>query len=433
MAVADEENMVADSTRPTAQIIDITDLRTPVLTDIQRGALQAAAAIPVTFTRAAILDAATVETGLSDFGNEDFLERLDIWLQAIDEDENASALTRLNLFQMTIRYAATRLRVEDIVRRHPEILDIVIDRPIIVAGLPRSGTTHLLDLLSADNRLRSLPWWEAIAPVPAPGDEPGELDANPRHTRAEAGWQGFEAVLPYMKVMHEFSADHISEDIELQALDFSSYLIEWLAYVPRWRDYYLSHDQAGSYAYLKKGLQVLTHLRGPNRWVIKCPQHMEQLPVLYRTFPDATFVLTHRDPVGSVRSAMTMALYAARVLRRRVDPAEPADYWIDRYQRLLRACVRDRDCLPEAQTLDIYFHEWIKNPDLILREIYRKAGLPLTDATLAEIHARRHAHDNGQPVKLVYDLHRDFGLDAATVRSSFDFYFARFPVRIEVE
>src|SRR3546814_6451010 len=77
-----------------------------------------------------------------------------------------------------------------------------------------------------------------------------------------------------MKIMHEFSADHISEDIELQALDFSSYLIEWLAHVPRWRDYYLSHDQSGPYAYLKKAMHVLTFLRGPNRWVIKCPQHM---------------------------------------------------------------------------------------------------------------------------------------------------------------
>jgi len=64
----------------------------------------------------------------------------------------------------------------------------------------------------------------------------------------------------------------------------------------RWRDYYLGHDQTGPYAYLKKVLQVLTHLKGPNRWAIKCPQHMEHLAVLYKTFPDATFVMAHRDP-----------------------------------------------------------------------------------------------------------------------------------------
>ncbi len=412
--------------------IDITDLRDPVLSPAQRAAREAAAAVPLRFTQNAILGAAMEQTGLSDFGADDFRERLDVWCKAIEEDANASALTRVNLFQMMIRYAATRLRIEDIIGRHPEILDIVIDRPIIVAGLPRSGTTHLLGLLSADSRLRSLPWWEAIAPVPAPQDAPTSDDPNPRWTRADQGWQGYEAMLPHMAIMHEFSADHISEDIELQAVDFSSYLLEWLAYVPSWRDYYLSHDQSGTYAYLKKALQVLTFLRGPNRWVIKCPQHMEQLPALYRTFPDATFVITHRDPVGSIRSAMTMALYAARMLRTRVDAEEPKAYWIDRYERLLRACVRDRDVLPAAQTIDVYFHQWIKDPDSILREIYRLADLPLSDAALVQLHAYRAAHDSGHRGKIAYNLERDFKITADAIRSRFAFYFDRFPVQPEV-
>jgi len=269
--------------------------------------------------------------------------------------------------------------------------------------------------------------------VPAPEDAPTADDPNPRRTRSEIGWQAYKAILPYMEIMHEFSADHISEDIELQALDFSSYLLEWLAYAPRWRDYYFAHDQSGTYAYLKKAMQALTHLRGPNRWVIKCPQHMEQLPALYKTFPDATFVITHRDPVGSIRSAMTMALYAARILRRKVDPEEPKSYWVDRYERLLRACVRDRDILPAAQTLDVYFSEWIKNPDPILKDIYRKADLPLTDAALAELHAYLAAHDEGHKGKMIYNLERDFGVSADAIRSRFGFYFDRFPVKSELE
>jgi hypothetical protein len=156
--------------------IELTDLRAPVLTDIQQAALQAAAAHPVTFTQDAVLQAAQAETGLSDFGADDFRPRLAVWLRAIDEDSNASAVTRANLFQMTARYAATRLRLEDYIKNHPDCLDQPIERPIIVAGLPRSGTTYLLELLSADRRLRSLPWWEAIAPVPAPGDEPAAAD-----------------------------------------------------------------------------------------------------------------------------------------------------------------------------------------------------------------------------------------------------------------
>jgi Sulfotransferase family len=290
----------------------LDDLHAPVLSELQKGALAFAEANPVSLDAATVLEAAMAETGLSDFGADDFRHRLDIWLQAIDEDANLTALGRGNLFQMTVRYAATRLRIEDIVKRHPEILDIVIDRPIIVAGLPRSGTTHLLGLLSADPRLRSLPWWEANAPVPTEADAPTAEDPNPRWTRSQAGWEGYQGLLPHMKIMHEFSPDHVSEDIELQALDFSSYLIEWLAYVPRWRDHYLGEDQTGPYFYLKKAMQVLTFLKGPNRWVIKCPQHMEQLPVLRAVFPDATYVITHRDPVGSIRSAMCFAKKCSR-------------------------------------------------------------------------------------------------------------------------
>jgi hypothetical protein len=236
-----------------------------------------------------------------------------------------------------------------------------------------------------------------------------------------------------MKLMHEFSPDHVSEDIELQAVNFSSYLLEWLAHVPRWRDYYLANDQSGTYAYLKRGLQVLTYIQGPNRWVLKCPQHMEQLPVLKNTFPDATFVITHRDPVASIQSAITMSCYAARVFRRRIDTRGYLDYWVDRYQRLLRRCVDDRGCLPDAQTLDVYFHEWTRDPDTILREIYRRADLPLTDEILAELHAYLKAHEHGASGKVVYNLTRDFDVTAAEIRSKFDFYFKRFAVVPEVK
>lgn len=414
-------------------IIEIDDLLEPRLTPVQKQVLAMAEANPVTLTEQAILDAARAETGLTDFGADDFRERLAVWLQAIDEDTNASAVTWLNLFQMLVRYAATRLRLEDLIRRHPEILAIEIDRPIIVAGLPRSGTTHLLNLISADSRLRSLPWWEAIAPVPGPQDaaQPGEPD--PRWTRAAQGWEQQDAVLPYMKAMHEFSPDHISEDIELQAIDFSSYLLEWLAMVPRWRDYYFAHDQSSTYAYLKRALQALTFLKGPNRWVLKCPQHMEQLQVLHKTFPDATIVITHRDPVGSIQSAITMGTYAARILRNRVDPAEQADYWIDRYERLLRRCVEQRDQLPGATVLDVYFQEITQDADAVLARIYEAADLPLTPAALQELHDFLDRHPRGRHGQVAYDLRRDFGLDPAAVRQRFQFYMDRFPVRVEVK
>lgn len=418
---------------PGGDVINITDLLDPVLTPLQRQVIAAAEANPVTLSSEVVLDAAREQTGLTDFGAEEFRDRLRVWLQAIDEDANASAITRASLLQTSIRYATTRLRLEDLIARHPEILDVEIDRPIIVAGLPRSGTTHLLSLISADTRLRSLPWWEAIAPIPDSGERlvPGSPD--PRWERASAGWEQQDAMLPYLKAMHEFSPDHISEDIELQALDFSSYLIEWLAMVPRWRDYYLDEDQTGPYAYLKRALKALTWLKAPNRWVLKCPQHLEQLPVLHKTFPDASIVITHRDPVASIQSAITMACYAARVLRRSVDPAEHADYWIDRYERLLRRCVAARDTLPDANIRDVNFKELMSNTDAVLSQVYADAGLPLTPDALGELHAYIDAHPRGRYGRVNYNLRRDFNLDPEQIRARFGFYFDRFAVDIEVQ
>jgi Sulfotransferase family len=414
------------------EVFDIVDIRVPVLSQIQKMALDAAAQASFDFSSNTILNAAKAQTSLSDFGAMDFVERLDLWCQCVKEDAYLSPISHAGLWTMFVRYAADRLRIEDMCKRHPEILDIKIDRPIIVAGPPRSGTTHLLGLLSADSRLRSLPWWEAIAPVPTEADAPTAEDSNPRWTRADAGWQQQDAMMPLFKYMHEFSPDHISEDIELQALDFSSYLLEWMALVPKWRDYYLSHDQSGTYAYLKKGLQVLTFLKGTNRWVIKCPQHMEQLPVLQKTFPDATYVITHRDPVGSIRSTLSMWLYAARILRTRIDPEEPKGYWIDRYKTLLSRCVRDHGCLPPEQTVDVFFHQWIKDPDVILEEIYRKADIPLDAETLSTLHKYHADNDPGVKGRVVFNLERDFDMTADEIRKDFQFYFDRFPVEREV-
>src|SRR5690606_25528516 len=120
--------------------------------------------------------------------------------------------------------------------------------------------------------------------------------------------------------------------------------------------------------------------------------HMEQLSILHKTFPDATIVISHRDPVASIQPAITMSCYAARVLRKSVDTDEFLHYWTDRYEHLLRGCVRDRDALPAAQTIDIYFDDLVQDTDAVLKEIYRRADLPLTESALAELHAFIAAH-----------------------------------------
>ncbi len=414
-----------------ADDIRINDLARPVLTPVQRAAVEYAERAPVRFSVDAILGAAQQKTGLSDFGREDFRARLAVQCQSIEEDTDLNALGRLGVFGNLVRYAANRLRFEDLLKRHPEILEVRLERPIIVAGMPRTGTTHLLNLISADTRLRSLPYWESMEPVPVPGEGPGREGRDPRWTRCNESYQQMAVTMPLIVAMHDMPPEHVHEEIELEELDFASYLLEWLCRPARWRDHYLALDQRPHYAYMKRVLQALTWMRGPRRWVLKSPQHLEQLLPLLDVFPDATIAITHRDPVSVVRSAITMLAYGDRVRRQRVDLAGLADYWIDRVGKLLAACTRDRDRLPAAQTIDVAFHEFMADDVGTVARIYEKAALPLSPEARAQLNAFMAANPRGKHGLVIYDLRGDFGLEPADVRKRFRDYVERFRVRIE--
>ena len=411
--------------------IHITDLAAPVLTPAQRAAIEAARGTPVSLTEDAVLAAARQRTGLSDFGAEDFRDRLRVWLAAADEDTELNPVGRLTVYGNCVRVLSNRLRLEELLRRHPDILDVPIRRPIIIAGLPRSGTTHLVNLISADSRLRSLPYWESLEPFPAPQDVAGPDGIDPRLTRCRESYERGDRLLPLLRAMHHMTPEHVHEEIEIQELDFSTYNLEWYAHVPRWRDFYRSYDQRPHYAYLKKALQALQWLRGPDRWVLKSPQHLEQLRPLSETFPDATIVLTHRDPVHVIQSAITMLAYGARLRRTRVDLPDIAAYWIDRIERLLRACVRDRDRLPATRSLDVLFHRFMADDVGMVERIYALADLPMTAAARARLDAFMNDNPRGKFGRVIYDLRGDFGVDPADLRRRFGFYLERFPVQIE--
>ena len=406
--------------------IRIDDLATPRLTDAQRAAV--AAAPPVEMRVDAVLAAASATAGLTDFGALDFRERLALWLRSYDEDRDLTALGRLTLFGECVRYATTRLRLEDLTRRHPGIERIAIDRPIMVAGLPRSGTTHLVNILAADPRLRSTPLWETMEPIPGP-DDVG--DPDPRFVRTRAMWGAFEGILPLMPAMHEMSPDHVHEDIELQGPDFSSYLPEWLSRPTRWRDHYLGADQTPHYRYAKRMMQALTWLRGPARWVVKSPPHMENLPALIAVHPQAVVPITHRDPVAVLQSAITMIAYGDRIRRARQDLPALAEWWIGRIEALLRRCVRDRDAIPAGQSIDILFHDYMADQKATVAKVYALADLEMTPEAEARVDAFLAANPRNRHGRVVYDLVGDFGVDIGAVRERFQFYYDRFPVRKE--
>jgi hypothetical protein len=417
---------------PPGTAIRIDDLRAPRLDAGQRSALAYVATLDLTFDEERLLDRARARAGSDDFGDPGFLVRLRAMIDAVESDTGLGPLGRLAILQRTERLLTSRLLVEDIVRRRPEILEIELVAPIIVIGLPRSGTTHLVNLIASDPRLRSLPYWESLEPVPLPGDGPTRAGTDPRFERCRRDYEAQMRMVPLLSAMHHQEPTAIEEEIELEDLDFASYTLEWLARVPQWRDFYLGLDQRVHYAYMKKVLQIVTFLRGPARWVLKSPQHLEQIPALLATFPDATFAITHRDPVSVVQSAATMLAYGDRMRRAEIEPEILAEYWIDRVDRLLRACVRDRDLLPAGRTIDVLFHEFMGDDVGMVERIYERARLPLTDGARRGLHDFMAEHPRGKHGNLAYDLRGDFHIQPEAVRERFAYYFERFPVEVEL-
>jgi hypothetical protein len=412
--------------------VRIEDLVEPRYTDEVRAVLDVMeeAGAQLALEPADLMAAAHAETGLEDFGADDFLERLGVLCRSMREQGGFNGAGILQQHVFVVGLLKNRLLVEDLVRRHPEILDEKIVAPIIICGLPRTGTTHLHNLMSADPALRSLPYWESLEPVLADGEAPAPGAADPRLERTAAALSFLHSALPYFDRMHEMTVEHAHEEIQLLAIDFSTMLFETTAPMPAWRDDYLSRDQRPSYAYLLKVLKVLQWLRGGTRWVLKSPQHLEQFPALVDTFPDATFVVTHRDPVSVTASMVTMIAYTARLTRDRVDVDDVGLYWADRLERMLRCCATERDVLPADQAIDVPFDEFMADDLAMVARVYDVAGQPLDERARASMASFMAAHPRGRHGAVLYDMGQ-FGLDATERRAALGFYTDRFDIAPE--
>jgi len=379
-----------------------------------------------------LMAAAVDQTGLTDFGPSDFEPRLALLCQALTMEAGLAPWGVTNLFGMLVGLLRNRLLIEDAVRRHPEILAIPVERPIVICGLPRTGTTHLHNLMAADASLRSLPYWESLEPVLPGAAAPAPGAPDPRIARTADALGIVNTVMPEFKRMHEMTVDHVHEEIQLLAIDMSTMLFETMAPIPSWRDAYLTTDQTPMYGYLKKVLQVMQWARGGTRWVLKSPQHIEQFGPLLATFPDATFVVTHRDPVAVTTSVVTMLAYTARFQRRPVEPEVVGRYWADRVEQMLAACVRDRDLLPAAQTIDVHFDEFMADDVAMVERIGAVAGHEVTPAARAAMDAFMADHPRGRHGGVIYDLGQ-FGLDRDERRRALQFYVDHFGIRTEAD
>ncbi|MDT5017940.1 MAG: hypothetical protein QOD39_4100, partial [Mycobacterium sp.] len=226
------------------QELRFDDLTDPQLTDAQRQILDHTERRNVDLNIERITEEAIAEAGVDDFADADgFWERVAAYIGAIEADDGLTQLIRGTLRQRVVRLLRNRLSLTDLLTRHPEIESIPIEKPFIVVGMPRSGTTHLVNLLAADPRRRALPYWESQEPLPIPGQGPDVYGVDPRYTRSKNEHDAMMVSAPVTAAMHDRFPEAIEEEVEILDLDFAAYVLEWHARVPGWRDYYLGLDQ----------------------------------------------------------------------------------------------------------------------------------------------------------------------------------------------
>jgi hypothetical protein len=366
---------------------------------------------------------AIADTGLDDFGPDDYRERLDVYLTALHEIDGMDGPGIVNFFGQLSQWLKNRLLLADLLTRHPEIHDIELLPPVVIAGLPRTGTTHLHNLLGAAQTFRTLPYWESFEPFTLPAE--AGVEPDPRAARMDVAVTAMNMVMPHFALMHEMTTEHVHEEIQLLANDFSTMFMETLAYVPRWQDYYLAHDQTSTYEYLATQLKALQFLRGGNRWLLKSPQHLEQLPVLDRVFPGVIVVRTHRDPVPVAISMVAMLTYSARMHRALVPVEEIAGGWIDRLELMLAALIRDCDVIPSQRSIDVSFDDFMADEMGLAARVYELAGEPLTDDARASMASYMSGHQRGRLGRVATSPEM-FGLDEDDLRARFAPYVQRF-------
>ena len=412
-------------TDTTAAVVQLDDLKRPRFSPEaeQIRDMMATMAVDCALDADALHAKAMADTGLRDFGPDDYRERLDVYLAALHEIRDMHAPGIVNFYGQLLQLLKNRILLTDLLKRHPEIHDIELLPPIVIAGLPRTGTTHLHNLLAAAPTFRTMPYWESVEPFPLPAE--AGVEPDPRKARMDVAVQVIDLVMPHFRLMHEMTTEHVHEEIQLLANDFSTMLFETLAHVPRWTDYYLTHDQTPHYEHLATQLKAMQYLRGGRRWLLKSPQHLEQLPVLDRVFPGVVVVCTHRDPVPIVLSMLAMITYSARMHRSEIPVEEIAAAWVGRLELMLNALIRDREVVGAERSVDVRFDDFMADEPGVAQRIYELAGERLTGEARASMAAYLAGHQRGRLGRVATSAEM-FGLDEDDLHARFAPYVERF-------
>lgn len=366
-------------------------------------------------------------SGLKNFGDDNYRQALEVLTQALNTEAKLSATGIALMRERLIGQLVNRLVMEDYFQRHPEIAQIPIDNPLVIVGLPRTGTTMLQRTLAVDSRFYSAAWWETRYPAPLVEDAP--QDTALRIAQAEGEVAQTIAAIPQILSIHPLNATLCDEEFMLMEHSFLC-AMDAYADVPSYTQWLDQQDQRPVYTQLKKMLQFLQwqkQLRGQGggeRWLLKAPQHLHTLEILLSVFPQAQVILTHREPAQTIPSMASMAHTLWKIYSDEPDARAAGKQWNSRMARGIRHTMQVREQHGAERFMDIHFADTVNQPLEVLERVYQFAGMPFTAQARAD--AQRWLGSNGREKRAGHDYSLEtFGLSEAQMQADYASYRAR--------
>lgn len=383
---------------------------------------------PLDLSESGLLAAARAETGLRRFGSEHFLQGLRILLRSLDEEAELNAFGRLNARKRILRPLKNRLWANECYERNPEIKDIPIRMPIIIIGPHRSGTTRLQRMLALDSRLQHLKSWEGHNPAPRLGSR--DKGRGERHREVEKFLAIGKRMYPDVFTAHPMNADWAEEENLLLNLSFCGFSPIGLFNIPSYFRWFMQSDKTASYQDMANLMRLISWSRESTqkRWILKNPNHLLELPTLMRTFPDARIIFTHRDPIKTVGSIMSLMWHTSVQHSDLPSRARVRDVWGTYSEEAARRFVRDRKEIPAHQMIDVQYSDMNQNWKKSIRRIYEFLEIDLTPNVERDMESWLHESDvKGTHGRHHYSL-EDFGTSEDEVDDMMSFVRREFAI-----
>ncbi len=364
--------------------------------------------------------------GSEDFGDPAYLKGLRALLAALDEADNLSDLGRMILRRQITTSLSTRLRCQARLRAHPESADVKIERPIIITGLVRTGSTALHYLMGQDPGMQMLEYWLSAEPQPRP---PRATWADhPDFQAAVANLDLLYKTTPDLMAVHEMKAEWPEECGHILAQSFIDDRFECSASLPGYCEWYHHTDHAEAYLRHREMIQLIGSTSPKMRWLIKYPVHLRQLEALFAVYPDACIVQTHRDPRTVLASYTSFLSKIHRMHEKQVDSARIAREQLESWGVAADRGLAYRKKHGDGQFYDLRFADFMSDPIGSVKKIYAHFDQTLSATGEAALEAWNADHPQGRHGEHRYE-HRDFGVSEAQILDRFSDYLDYFDMR----